>query len=57
MIVIMLNTSYDSIYESCKIFLINENTRQLNVKGSALRVLVMISHVELIKWVGEVELI
>jgi hypothetical protein len=56
MIVIMFKTSYYYVYEACNHVLINENTRQLTEKGRALRLLAMIIHVELMEWVGEVEL-
>jgi hypothetical protein len=36
--------------------MINENTRKLTEREKSLRVLAMISHVELMKWNGEVEL-
>jgi hypothetical protein len=52
----MLKTSYGYDYEACNHVLINENTRQLTEEEKALKVLAMISHVELMKWTGEVEL-
>jgi hypothetical protein len=52
----MLKTSYDYVYEACNHVLINENTRKLSEKEKSLRVLFMISHVELMKWKFEVEM-
>jgi hypothetical protein len=52
----MVKTSYAYDYESCNHVLINENTRQLAEEEKSLKVLAMISYVELMKWIGEVAL-
>jgi hypothetical protein len=36
MVVIMIKTSYDYVYEACNHVLINENTRQLIEEGKIL---------------------